>query len=87
MKGTRPRLPAGQRYDNTYLLGAICPKRGTGGALVLPKANTEAKQLHLDEISNYVARKAHAVVLMAKVVFGPDGTAPASWLFPKTSPS
>lgn len=63
-KGTRPRLPADQRYQNTYLFGAICPKRGTGAALVLPTANTEAMQLHLDEISKHVARKAHAVVLM-----------------------
>ena len=29
-KGTRPRLPADQRYKNTYLFGAICPKRGVG---------------------------------------------------------
>lgn len=63
-KGTRPRLPADQRYENTYLFGAICPKRGTEAALVLPKANTEAMQLHLNEISKYVAPKAHAVVLM-----------------------
>mgnify|MGYP002177678407 CR=1 FL=1 len=63
-KGTRPRLPADQRYQNTYLFGAICPKRGTGAALVLPTANTEAMQLHLEEISKHVARKAHAVVLM-----------------------
>ena len=63
-KGTRPRLPADQRYQNTYLFGAICPKRGTGAALVLPAANTEAMQLHLKEISKHVARKAHAVVLM-----------------------
>ena len=62
-KGTRPRLPADQRYQNTYLFGAICPKRGTGAALVLPTANTEAMQLHLDEISKCVAHKAHAVVL------------------------
>lgn len=31
---------------------------------MLPTANTEAMQLHLDEISKHVARKAHAVVLM-----------------------
>jgi hypothetical protein len=57
-------LPADQRYENAYLFGAICPKRGTGAALMLPKANTHAMQLHVDEISKYVARKAHAVVLM-----------------------
>ena len=63
-KGTRPRLPADQRYKSAYLFGAICPKRGAGVALMLPWANTEAMQLHLDEISRYVARKAHAAVLM-----------------------
>jgi transposase len=62
--GTRPRLPADQRYANAYLFGAICPRRGTGAALMLPTANAEAMQLHLDEISRHVARKAHAVVLM-----------------------
>jgi hypothetical protein len=31
---------------------------------MLPWANTKAMQLHLDEISRYVAREAHAVILM-----------------------
>jgi transposase len=31
---------------------------------MLPWANTQAMQMHLDEISKYVARRAHAVVLM-----------------------
>ena len=31
---------------------------------MLPTANTEAMQMHLDEISSQVARGAHAVVLM-----------------------
>ncbi len=62
--GSRPRLPADQRYENAYLFGAICPRRGTGAALMLPRANTGAMQLHLDEISRNVAAKAHAVVLM-----------------------
>ena len=60
----RPRLPADQRYENAYLFGAIGPLRGTGAALMLPKANTDAMQMHLDEISRTVAAKAHAVVLM-----------------------
>lgn len=46
------------------VFGAICPRRGVGAALVLPTANTEAMQLHLDEISKHVARKTHGVVLM-----------------------
>jgi len=31
---------------------------------MLPWANTETMQMHLDEISKYVARKSHAVILM-----------------------
>jgi hypothetical protein len=63
-RGTRPRQPADQRYDSSYLFGAICPARGTGAALALPYADTEAMQLHLDEISRTVARGAQAVLLL-----------------------
>ena len=28
-RGSRPRQPADQRYENAYLFGAICPARGT----------------------------------------------------------
>lgn len=63
-KGTRPRQPADQRYQNAYLFGAICPAKGKGAALMLPYANRQAMQLHLDEISRHVACTAHAVLLM-----------------------
>ena len=63
-RGTRPRQPADQRYESAYLFGAICPARGTGAALALPFADTEAMQLHLDEIARTVARGAHAVLLL-----------------------
>jgi hypothetical protein len=53
--GTRPRQPADQRYESAYLFGAICPARGVGAGLALPFANTEAMQLHLEEISRHVA--------------------------------
>ena len=57
-------MPADQRYKNAYLFGAICPAHGKGAALMLPWANTETMQMHLDEIARHVARKAHAVILM-----------------------
>ncbi|MHA6645567.1 IS630 family transposase [Mesorhizobium sp. A623] len=63
-RGTRPRQPADQRYKNAYLFGAICPAQGKGAALALPFADTDAMQLHIDEISRHVARGAHAVLLM-----------------------
>jgi hypothetical protein len=63
-RGTRPRQPADQRYESAYLFGAICPARGTGAALAMPYADTEAMQLHLEEISRAVTRGAHAVLLL-----------------------
>ena len=62
-RGTRPRQPADQRYESAYLFGAICPARGVGAALAMPHANTEAMQLHLEEISANVAAGAHAVLI------------------------
>jgi hypothetical protein len=59
-----PRQPADQRYTSAYLFGAICPARGTGAALALPHADTEAMQLHINEISRHVAKDAHAVLLL-----------------------
>src|SRR5215210_2139675 len=52
------------RYETAYLFGAICPARGTGAALALPHVDTEAMQLHLDEISRNVVKGAHAVLLL-----------------------
>ena len=62
--GTRPRQAKDQRYKSVYLFGAICPARGKGAALVMPFANTDAMQAHLEEISRAVAPKSHAVMLM-----------------------
>ena len=62
-RGTRPRQPADQRYESAYLFGAIRPAQGKGAALALPCADTEAMQLHLEEISRNVAVGAHAVLL------------------------
>jgi hypothetical protein len=62
-RGSRPRQPADQRYENANLFGAICPARGTGAAIAVPYADTEAMQMHLNEISRHVARGAHAVLL------------------------
>ena len=63
-KGTRPRQAADQRYENAYIFGAVCPALDKGAALVMPHANTEAMQKHLEEISASIAAKAHGVVIM-----------------------
>jgi len=63
-KGSRPRASHDQRTQSTYLFGAVCPQRGAGAALVLPACNTEAMQLHLDEIATKVCPGAHAILIL-----------------------
>ena len=65
-KGSRPRQPKDQRYENAYLFGAVCPARGAGAALIMPRADTGAMQKHLEEISREVAQGAHALVILDK---------------------
>ena len=65
-RGSRPRQPQDQRYVSAYIFAAVCPARAEGTALVLPRADTEAMQLHLEEISRTVVPDAHGVVVMDK---------------------
>jgi transposase len=68
-KGTRPRQPKDQRYENVYLFGAVCPSRDTGVALIMPHANTEAMQAHIAEIGRAVAPGTHALLLLDKAAW------------------
>ena len=63
-RGTRPRLPHDQRTQSAYIFGAICPAKGKGAGLVLPRCTTEAMNEHLAEISRTIARRAHAVLML-----------------------
>ena len=63
-RGTRPSALRDQRTRSAYIFGAICPARGVGAALVLPKCDTAAMTLHLREISATVAPGAHAIVIV-----------------------
>ncbi|MGF1455436.1 MAG: IS630 family transposase, partial [Alphaproteobacteria bacterium] len=56
--------PHDQRTKSAYIFGAICPKRGVGAGLVLPRCNTAMMQLHLDEIAYHVEPGAHALLLL-----------------------
>ena len=60
--GQRPTAPRDQRYQWAYLFGAVCPDRGVGAGLVLPRANVHAMNLHLQEISTQVSPGAFGVV-------------------------
>ncbi len=82
LRGTRPSAPKDQRTKSAYIFGAICPERGVGAALVLPRCNTQAMQWHLDEISSQVTPGAHAILILdqagwhttAKLVIPPNIT-------------
>jgi transposase len=52
------------RYQWAYLFGAVCPQRAAGAALVMPYANTEAMNKHLEEIAKAVSPDAHAVLVL-----------------------
>lgn len=64
-KGKRPSQPADQCYENAYLFGAICPARG---------ADTDVKQLHINEIALQVAKSAHALRLLDHAAWHVTGT-------------
>lgn len=67
--GSRPRQPKDQRYENAYVFGAVCPSRDTGVALILPHADTEAMQKHLDEIGRAVTPGAHSLILLDRAAW------------------
>jgi DDE superfamily endonuclease len=63
-RGSRPFAPHDQRTASAYIFGAICPKEGKGAALVLPRCDTEAMNLHLAEIASQIASGAHAALIV-----------------------
>jgi hypothetical protein len=40
-RGSRPTAPKDQRTKSAYIFGAICPARGVGAGLILPRCNTK----------------------------------------------
>jgi len=51
------------RRESVYIFGAICPARAVGAAVIMPAVNTEAMNIHLQEISTQVAPGAHALLV------------------------
>lgn len=63
-RGSPPRVACDQRTKSTHIFGAICPEKGKGAGLVLPRCDTQAMNRHLAEISHHVAPGAHAVLVL-----------------------
>ena len=61
--GSRPAMVRDNRHDSAYILGAICPARGVGAAIITPAANTEYINAHLQELSTQVSPGAIAVLI------------------------
>lgn len=57
-------VPLQNEYDWVYLYGAANPTTGASCALVLPWANTEMMQLHLEAISRQVGPQRHVVLIL-----------------------
>ena len=72
-RGSRPMAPKDQPTKSAYIFGAICPQRGVGAGLVLPRRNTQAMQWHLNEISSQVAPGAHAVLIIDRAAWHTTG--------------
>jgi transposase len=65
----RGHTPRGRRdlgHRSAWIIGAVCPARDTGVALVMTRLDSEAMSLFLAELSQAIAPRAHAVVLMDK---------------------
>ena len=58
-RGTRPAAPSDQRTASTYIFGAVCSALGKGAAVILPRCNTLAMNLHLAENRPAVAPGYH----------------------------
>ena len=62
--GSRPRAPRSDGYQSVYLFGAVCPGQDRGCALILPRCDTAAMTLFLDELSGHVAPGTHAILVL-----------------------
>jgi hypothetical protein len=65
-KGSRPRVARQQQFIYGYIFGAVCPCEDKGAAVIMPHANTQAMQFHLEEIAQNVAQGKHAVIVLDK---------------------
>jgi transposase len=63
-RGTRPRVVKQQQFLSHYIFGAVCPSQKICAAIVVPSANHEGLQKHLEEIAAHVPPGRHALIVM-----------------------
>src|SRR4029078_7009542 len=65
-RGHTPRGLRDVGYQSAWIIGAVCPARDTGVALVMTRVDPAAMNLFLAELGQAVAPGAHGIVLMDK---------------------
>ena len=65
-RGQTPRGLRDVGHQSAWIIGAVCPARDTGVALVMTRLDTAAMNLFLAELGQAVAPGAHGIVLMDK---------------------
>lgn len=63
-RGSRPHAPRQTEYEWLYLFGAICPATGQSNGWLMPHANTETMQAHLDDLGRSLDPAVHAVLVL-----------------------
>ncbi|HDY7739958.1 TPA: IS630 family transposase [Vibrio vulnificus] len=63
-RGSRPRVVKQQQFEYAYLFGSVCPARGIGEAMVVPRVNKNIMVEHLKQLSAVTEKGRHAVVIM-----------------------
>jgi hypothetical protein len=72
-KGGRPRAVRQQQFQAAYVFGAVCPAEGKAAALVMPKANSDSMQRHLDLISTTITPGKHGVLVADRAAWHMTG--------------
>lgn len=62
-RGMRPRMVKDQRYRSAYILGAVCPARDTGAAIVLTHVSVMTMNLLLEEVATLLPAGTQAAML------------------------
>ncbi|MEF2074951.1 IS630 family transposase [Consotaella sp. CSK11QG-6] len=63
-RGKRPPGLCDQRFEWTYIYGAVEPATGRSFALILPFANKEMMSLYLAEFAKTIADEVHVVMVL-----------------------
>ncbi len=63
-RGMRPRMFKDQRPRSAYILGAVCPTRDTGAAIVLTHVSVAAMNLLLEDVAAQLPAGTHAAMLI-----------------------